>query len=325
MNRSALINPQTDVPTTAASHEAEQVLEGLLGTPKRLPCQLLYDELGSRLFEEICDTPEYYPARTERVILEAYAREITRSVGPGSTLVEWGSGASVKTRIVLDALAKPSIYVPIDISREILMRATREMRRDYPDLDVRPLVADYLLPLELPLSDAERARPIVTFFPGSTLGNFEPGAATEFLASVRRAGGKRQHFILGTDLPKPARLLEAAYDDAAGVTARFNKNILNVVNVRFEGNFDPSTFIHRAVYDTDERRVEMHLVSCKRQEVTVLGRKIGFEHGEPIVTEHCYKYSFPELEAMASRAGFAVADTWTDPERRFAVHLWRPA
>lgn len=305
--------------------DATEVLEGLSMPSKRLPCRLFYDAEGSRLFEHICETPEYYPTRTELGILSAHAQEMAHGIGSGATLVEWGSGASVKTRILLRALRDARLYVPIDISEEILMQSARDVELEHAGLEVRPVVADYLQPLRLPLSEAERTRPIVTFFPGSTLGNFEPDAAVTFLTTVRKAGAKWQSFILGTDLPKDRRILEAAYDDAAGITAAFNLNILRVLNRRFGANFDLTAFAHRAVYNAPAGRVEMHLVSRKRQAVTVLGNRVDLERGEPIVTEHCYKYSLPELERMAAHAGFDVVNVWTDPERKFAVQLWRPA
>lgn len=310
---------------TEAAREAIEVLRSLASAPKRLPCRLLFDEVGSQLYEQICETPEYYPTRTEVGILQECISAMVSDVGPNASLVEWGSGASSKTRIVLGALQSPRLYVPIDISPEILMQSARELEREYPALEVRPIVADYARPVQLPLSEVERTQPIVTFFPGSTLGNFEPEAAVEFLAAVRRAGGKRQRFILGTDLPKDRNVLEAAYDDGAGITARFNLNILNVINRRLFADFDLHRFTHRAVYKDAERRVEMQLVSRETQTATILGRPFTFERGEAIVTEHCYKYSLEELEVMANRAGYEVVQTWTDPAQRFAVHVWQPA
>lgn len=309
---------------TEVCRDADEVWQGLNANPRRLPCRLFYDDVGSRLFEQICETQEYYPTRTELSILTAHAADMVRGVGPAATLVEWGSGASIKTRILLSALKRPQLYVPIDISEQILVQSASDIEAEYPGLEVRPVVADYLQPIQLPLTAVETERAIVTFFPGSTLGNFEPEAATEFLAMVRAAGGRRQHFLLGTDLPKPAEVLEAAYDDAGGITARFNLNILQVLNRRFGANFDVSAFSHRAVFNAEARRVEMHLVSRERQVVSIFGKRVTLDAGEPIVTEHCYKYSLPELQEMANRAGFEVARVWTDPDQRFAVQLLRP-
>lgn len=307
-----------------ASHEIIDVVQGLTAQPKRLPCRLFYDEVGSRLFEQICETPEYYPTRTELGILRANAPDMLEGIGANATLIEWGSGASVKTRVLLSALPSPKLYVPIDISEEILTRSTRRVEQEYPGLLVRPVVGDYLRPLHLPLSEAERAAPIVTFFPGSTLGNFEPESAVAFLANVRKAGGRRQRFLLGTDLPKSPEVLEAAYDDRAGVTARFNLNILRVLNRRFDATFDVHGFSHRAVFNADAGRVEMQLVSRRKQSATVLGWRFDFAAGEPIVTEHCYKFSLAQLADMATRAGFELHETWTDDAQRFAVHQLRP-
>lgn len=310
---------------TNTSGDATELVEGLRSQPKRLPCRLLYDELGSRLFERICETPEYYPMRTELGILNGHAAEMLEDVGREPTLVEWGSGASVKTRTLLQTLEQPRLYVPIDISEAILLASSRTLERDFAGLEVRPLVADYLKPLTLPLREEERERPLVTFFPGSTLGNFEPDAAVEFLSRVRAAGGRRQSFILGTDLPKEPAVLEAAYDDAAGITAQFNLNVLDVLNRNYGADFDRSEFRHESVYNAAQRRVEMRLVSRRRQMVHLLGVSIRLEEGEPIVTEHCYKYTLPELAEMASRAGFDPKGVWTDRDQRFAVHLWRPS
>lgn len=310
---------------TNTSADAAEILLGLTSTPKRLPCRLLYDEFGSQLFERICETPEYYPTRTELGILNEHAAEMLEETGPEATLVEWGSGASVKTRLLLRALKLPRLYVPIDISEAILIASCRAIERDFPSLEVRPMVADYLKPLSLPLRADERERPLVTFFPGSTLGNFEPDAAVEFLSRVRATGGRRQSFILGTDLPKTPTVLEAAYDDAAGITAQFNLNVLEVVNRTFGAHFDRSEFRHEAVYNAAQRRIEMHLVSRRRQVVQMLGVSVRLEEGEPIVTEHCYKYGLEELADMAARAGFNPTRVWTDRDQRFAVYLWRPS
>lgn len=309
------------------SHDEREVLEGLASKPKRLPCRLLYDEVGSQLFEQICETPEYYPTRTEVLILQRHSEELLEGlVGSDDvTVVEWGSGAAVKTRLILDALDAPRVYIPVDISPEILLQSASRLESQYARLEVRPIIGDYLQELTLPLSRDERARPIVTFFPGSTLGNFEPEQAVQFLARIRKMGGPRQRFILGTDLPKDPILLEAAYDDAAGITARFNLNVLRVVNERFRGNFDLDSFRHRAVYNRESKRMEMHLVSTTRQTVTVLGERFDFIEGEALVTEHCYKYSVPEIRLMLQQAGFDLIRTCTDDEQLFAVHACDPA
>lgn len=309
------------------SHDEREVLEGLASKPKSLPCRLLYDEVGSQLFERICETPEYYPTRTEVAILQRCARELLGDVvgSEDVSVVEWGSGAAIKTRLLLEALGAPRVYVPVDISPEILLQSATSLESRYNGLEVRPVIGDYLQELTLPLSRAERTCPIVTFFPGSTLGNFEPEQAVLFLAKIRKMGGPNQRFILGTDLPKEPVLLEAAYDDAAGLTARFNLNILKVVNERFRGNFDQSSFRHRALYNREFRRVEMHLVSTVRQTVTVLGERFDFVEKEALVTEHCYKYSIPEIRSLLDQAGFRLVQTCTDEERLFAVHACVPA
>lgn len=313
--------------SSGVSHDEREVLEGLASKPKRLPCRLLYDEVGSQLFEQICETPEYYPTRTEVSILQRHARELLGELAGLNdvAVVEWGSGAALKTRLLLDALEAPRLYVPVDISPEILLQAANRLESQVEGLEVRPVIADYLQELTLPLSREERARPIVTFFPGSTLGNLEPEQAVQFLEKIRRIGGPHQRFILGTDLPKDPILLEAAYDDAAGITARFNLNVLRVVSERFRGNFDVASFRHRAVYNRECGRMEMHLVSTTRQTVTILGERFDFTEGEALVTEHCYKYSVPELRSILQRAGFQLVTTCMDDERLFAVHACVPA
>jgi L-histidine Nalpha-methyltransferase len=302
-----------------------EIWRGLAATPKRLPCKLFYDAAGSRLFELITRLPEYYPTRTEIAILERSGREIADAIGPDAVLVEFGSGASLKTRLLLDALHAPRVYVPIDISTEILLSSARALEARYPGLDVRPVPGDYMQELALPLSPEEQRGKVVAFFPGSTIGNFEQDEAVSFLRRLRRACGPAAELLIGVDLPKDRAILEAAYDDAAGITARFNRNILRVLNRDYGASFRLEDFAHRACWNEPAQRVEMHLVSQRDQTTRVGHRSLALGAGEPIVTEHCYKYEPAAFEQLVESAGFRVAQIWLDERRLFSVQRLVPA
>lgn len=302
-----------------------EIWQGLAASPKRLPCKLFYDAAGSRLFERITRLPEYYPTRTEIAILERSGPEIADAIGPGAVLVEFGSGASRKTRLLLDALRAPRVYVPIDISTEMLLSSARALGARYPGLDVRAVPGDYMQELALPLSADERQGKVVGFFPGSTIGNFEQDEAVSFLRRLRRACGRAAELLIGVDLPKERAILEAAYDDAAGITARFNRNVLRVLNRDYGASFQPEDFAHRAYWNEPAQRVEMHLVSQREQTARVGQRSISFSAGEPIVTEHCYKYEPAAFQLLAESAGFRVAQVWLDERRLFSVQRLVPA
>lgn len=305
--------------TTKPTPIAEAALAGLSGRPKGLSPKWFYDARGSDLFEEITRLPEYYPTRTERAILETRLEEIAAHVPPGAVLVELGSGASVKTRLLLDGLPHLSGYVPIDISETFLMQTAARLRADYPHLAVTPVVADFMAPITLPDLGG---RPVVGFFPGSTLGNLAPDGAVALLSRLR---AWRDHgaLILGVDLVKDAGTLEAAYDDAQGVTAAFNRNLLTRLNREADADFDLSAFRHKAVWNADAQRIEMHLESTRAQSVRVAGARIAFAAGETIHTENSYKFTPDSLSAMAQDAGWRVADLLTDPDRLFAVAVLR--
>jgi L-histidine Nalpha-methyltransferase len=294
------------------------VVTGLGASPKSLPCKYFYDALGAELFDRICDLEAYYPTRTEVGILTEHAREMAWLIGPRARLVELGSGSSTKTRILLDQLPDLDAYLPVDISPEYLARATRELARDYPALRVLPVVADYTQAFDLPKSD--RASRAVAFFPGSTIGNLQPDEARDFLrvvAGLCQGGGG---LLIGVDLKKDRRMLETAYDDDEGVTAAFNLNLLGRINRELGGSFDLSAFRHRAFYDEQEGRIEMQLVSTRRQSVRVGTASFPFEEGEPITTEYSYKYDVDEFGALAKAAGFSPVRVWTDQRRLFSVH-----
>ena len=294
-----------------------EVLRGLLADRKALPPKLFYDAAGAELFERITTLPEYYLTRAELEILRARVGEIAALAGPRAALVEYGSGAGVKVRLLLDALRDPAAYVPIDISAEQLARVAGEIAAEYPHVAVRPLCADYTRPLQLPSLPPHERR--LAFFPGSTIGNFHPAEAAAFLHRIRRAVGADGALVLGVDRRKDRRVLEAAYDDAAGVTAAFNLNLLRRLNRELGADFDLARFAHRARFDETASRIEMHIVSLARQTVTVGGIRIPFEAGETIWTESSYKYDDEALERLVASAGFAVTRLWTDDDALFRV------
>ena len=303
--------------TIEARELAEAALEGLRAHPKGLSPKWFYDAHGSDLFEQITALPEYYPARTERAILETRLDEIADHVPDDAVLVELGSGASVKTRLLLDGLPQLSGYVPIDISETFLLETASRLRADYPNLAITPVVADFMAPITLPDLGG---RPVVGFFPGSTLGNLDNRGAVELLGRLR-AWPDHAALILGLDLVKPVEVLEAAYDDAQGVTAAFNLNLLTRLNREAGADFDLSAFRHKAVWNDAAQRVEMHLESLRAQEVRIAGKPITFAAGETIHTENSHKFSPETLSAMASRAGWEIAGILTDPDELFAVAM----
>lgn len=298
-----------------------EVIDGLMGVQKMLPPKLFYDARGAQLFEEICALPEYYLTRTELGILSRRAAEIAALAGPGAALVEYGSGAGVKVRTLLDVMHRPSAYVPVDIAREQLAAVSRSLRRIYPALRVQPVCADYTRPLILP--DLGRGRR-VAFFPGSTIGNFHPAEASAFLTRVRHTLGRNGALVLGVDRRKREQVLHAAYNDVAGVTARFNLNILRRLNRDLDATFDERLFVHRAFYNGGAGRIEMHLVAQETHEVRVAGERVAFEAGESIWTESSYKYGRDGLEALVSTAGFRLTRLWTDWRKRFWVAFLEP-
>jgi len=296
-----------------------EIETGLRQTPKSLPCKLFYDARGSRLFEEICELEEYYLTRTELAILRSHAEEMAEALGPQVALLEFGSGASIKTRLLLDALDDPRMYVPIEISRSALRTSCRVLEHTYPTLQVRPVCGDYTAPLSLPPSF--EAGPVAAFFPGSTMGNFEPAAAVDFLGRIRTLLGRAGKLLIGIDLPKDRATLEAAYNDRRGVTAAFNLNILRVINRRHGGHFPLRTFVHQAPWNATVGRIEMRLVSTNSQSIAIGSRSVRFDTGEPIITEYCYKYDVGQFRVLAEQGGFDVVRIWTDPARKFSVQL----
>jgi dimethylhistidine N-methyltransferase len=293
------------------------VIAGLGAARKRLPAKWLYDAAGSALFEQICALPEYYPTRQETAILAAAAADIVAGAPAGATLVELGSGASVKTRYLLDALPQPACYAPIDISPSALDAAARTIRADYPGLRVDPVVADFTRPAEWARALPEGPR--IIFFPGSTIGNFAPEEMVGLMCDLRGAVGTGSVFIVGIDLAKDQRTLEAAYDDPQGVTAAFNMNLLARINRELGGDFDLSRFAHRAVWNRLEQRVEMHLECLQSHEVHAGGAAFAFTAGETIHTENSHKPTLERFLALAARAGWSAVDQWVSPAPAFAI------
>lgn len=301
----------------ATSVFAGDVIGDLSRFPKKLSPKYFYDAKGSELFEQITVLPEYYPTRTELSILRERGGEIAAMIPQGAALVEFGAGATTKVRLVLER-SRFAAYVPVDISGDFLQAQADGLRRDFPALAVYPVAADFTAPFALP--DAVAGLPKVGFFPGSTLGNFEPQEALAFLRSAREILGANAQMIVGVDLEKDERTLYDAYNDAAGVTAKFNLNVLERINRELGGNFDLSGFIHRSIYNRDRHRIEMHLISRRAQNVRVLGHRFSFRPGESIHTENSYKYSLDRFAGLAQESGWQVTESWTDEARMFSVH-----
>jgi len=300
----------------------DAVLCGLARARKAIPCKFFYDARGSWLFEEICQLPEYYPTRTEIAILEENSSDIAAQMGSHCRLIEFGSGASQKVRILLRALDRPAAYVPVDISREHLRDAAASLAEDFPSVPVIAVCADYTRPFSLPPLPGARGKR-VGFFPGSTIGNFEPDAAVAFLANYASVLGPGGEMLIGVDLKKDSEILDAAYNDRAGVTAAFNLNLLERINRELDGDLDIDQFEHVAFYNEAEGRVEIYIRSLPDQEARIAGRRFCFAKDELTHTEYSYKYSVEEFRALAADAGFRPVDTWTDPAELFSVHYFR--
>lgn len=295
------------------------ILSGLRQVRKALPCKYLYDDMGSRLFDRICELEEYYLTRCELMILRRHIREIVTLIGPETLLIEYGSGSSLKTRIVLEHLVAPAGYVPIDICRSHVLHAAKALAAAYPRVRIMPVCADYTQPFTLPARADDASRRVI-FFPGSTIGNFEPQEARQFLAQARDAAGPGGGLIIGVDLKKDPRRLHAAYNDREGITAAFNLNLLQRINREMGGSFNLDRFAHYAFYNPRQGRVEMHLMSLGEQEVRVAGQRFFFADGETIFTETSCKYSLDEFAYLTDEAGWRTRHVWTDPARHFAMH-----
>jgi dimethylhistidine N-methyltransferase len=299
---------------------ADAVRAGLSQPQKLIPARFFYDHAGSELFEAITDLPEYYPTRAEVEILEQRAEAVAEAVGPGRAVIEFGSGSSLKTPLLLRAIA-PAAYVPVDISAAFLQTSAAALANRFPGLPVLPVAADFTRPFRLPASIA--GQPRLGFFPGSTLGNLAPMAAIDLLRSFAATLGAGSWLLIGLDLAKDRATLEAAYDDAAGVTAAFNLNLLHRINRELGGTIAVEDFQHRAVWNPDLGRIEMHLVALRDTQFRAAGGHFSLAAGEHIHTENSYKWTRPEARLMARASGWTPAMDWTDAGARFALHLWR--
>ena len=299
-------------------------LAGLAASPKRLPSKYFYDAAGSRLFEEITRLPEYYLTRVELELLDSRLDEIASAVGPGVHVVEYGSGSARKTRRLLDALSDPVAYTPIEISRATVVEATARLAERFPRVEMLPVCADFTRPVPLP-APSRAPRSTLVFFPGSTLGNFVDDEAVALLAAMRETMGPRGRALIGIDLDKDPSLIAAAYNDAAGVTARFTLNLLARLNREVGSDFDLDAFVHRAVHARDRGRIETDLVSLRAQQVHVAGHTFAFEAGEAMRVEHSVKYTDTGFETLAARAGLRVVDGWNDAREWFGLRMLEPS
>ena len=312
------ITTLSQVSTPESLEFLADVIAGLSSTPRTIPCKYFYDERGAALFQKICELPEYYVTRTEIDILDRSRADIASQLGPNIELIGLGTGAGTKTRILIEALEKPAVYIPVDISEKQLRQSTALFRKIFQDLEILPVCADYLQPVALPSPRRKPSRNIV-YFPGSTIGNFEPGEAAEFLrriANVCRGGGG---LLIGVDLKKDPHVLESAYNDKAGVTAQFNLNLLGRINRELGADFDLDQWRHRAIYNASAGRIEMHLISEIDQFVHLNEHRFHFRRGEKIITEFSYKYAPDEFAAVAAKVGFNFVRMWTDEARLFGV------
>ena len=297
-----------------------EVLSGLSQAPKQLSPKFFYDHHGSELFDAITELPEYYPTRTEIGILQEHGESIADSLGQDCLLLELGSGSSKKIRVLLDAL-KPAIYMPVDISREHLLGSAEALVADYPALEIHAVCADYTANFDLPVCPDHLSR--VLFYPGSSIGNFEPSGAADLLRRMAHHLQEGGRMLIGVDLKKDTELLRAAYNDSQQLTAAFNLNMLRRINRELDADFDVQAFTHQAFYNEAEGRVEMHLVSEQVQAVTVAGQLFEFAAGETIHTENSYKYSVEDFLALAEKAGFVSEKVWIDDDKLFSVHCIR--
>ncbi len=302
----------------ATSEFFSDVVAGLSSEPRTLPCKYFYDARGAALFQKICELPEYYITRTEIDILDRHRAEIAAHLGANIELIGLGTGAGTKTRILIEALEKPAVYIPVDISEKQLRQSTGLFRQIFPTLEILPVCADYLQPFDLPSARHKAARNIV-YFPGSTIGNFDPIGATEFLQRVVDLCGRDGGLLIGVDLQKDRHVIEAAYNDKAGITAQFNLNLLVRANREIGADFDLRHWRHYANYDSSNGRIEMYLISEADQRVRIEDRQFNFRTGERILTEYSYKHTRESFAALAENAGFDFQKMWTDEEALFGI------
>ena len=317
VNSTTAVQPAPGAPPTSPDFLTD-VIAGLSSEPRTLPCKYFYDERGAALFQKICELPEYYITRTEIDILDRHRAEIAAHLGPQIDLIGLGTGSGTKTRILIDALEKPAVYIPVDISDKQLRKSTALFHKIFPDLEILPVCADYLQPVALP-SPSRKATRNVVYFPGSTIGNFGPDEATEFLCRIANVCRHDGALLIGVDLRKDRDVIEAAYNDTAGITAQFNLNLLARANRELGADFDLQYWLHRAIYNSDAGRVEMYLISQVDQAVHIGDHTFGFRAGEKIITEFSHKYAPEGFAALARNAGFEFQKMWTDDARLFGV------
>jgi dimethylhistidine N-methyltransferase len=313
---------QSPVPLTEqddnATDDLREILAGLSHDPKFISSKFFYDERGSELFEQICELPEYYLTQTELGIMQANKTEMAAAIGPEASLIEFGSGSSTKIRILLENLESLAAYVPVDISRNYLVVAADRVQREFPDVEVLPVAADFIQPFHLPNPKVMPVRNVV-YFPGSTIGNFSTDAAQNLLRVMHQEAGENGALLIGIDRQKDKKTLESAYNDDAGVTAKFNLNILRRINREFSADFDLSRFRHRAIYNDTAGRIEMYLDSTCDHVVNIADQEIVLVTDEAILTEHSHKYTLEGFAEMVGSAGFSVRNIWSDPDEKFSV------
>jgi L-histidine N-alpha-methyltransferase len=303
------------------SYEIAEIVAGLNLPQKMISPKYFYDERGSKLFEQICELPEYYLTRTEIGIMEASMDDIARAIGRHVSLIEYGIGSGLKTRILLENLDDPVAFIPIDISPEHLAESCRELAARFPQIETLPVAADFTRPVPIPVPLRTPARKLV-YFPGSTIGNFEPEAALELLKVMHQEAGPGGALLIGVDLKKDRQIIENAYNDSEGVTAEFNLNVLRRLNREFGSDFDLDAFSHSAIYNESSGRIEIYLVSLRDQEVTLGEHRFSFTEGEKIITEYCHKFSLEGFRELASTAGFRHVNTWLDANHWFSIQLY---
>jgi len=302
----------------ARDDNLREIIDGLQQAEKMISPKYFYDERGSQLFDQITTLPEYYPTVTERGIMQDNIAEIAALIGPRASLIELGSGSSAKTRVLLQHLADQAVYVPVDISEDHLLTSTQQIRSEFPDLEILPVVADFTQPFALPDPSVMPLRNIV-YFPGSTIGNFTDDSAHELLEVMHHVAGENGALLIGVDLQKDPGIIERAYNDSAGVTAEFNLNMLRHLNREYGSDFDLDCWSHDARYNESEGRIELRLINSTSQTINIGQETVVIEAGEGILTEYSHKYTLAGFAAMAGQAGFEVAQVWTDSEQLFSV------
>ena len=295
-----------------------EIQAGLRQQQKSISPKYFYDDAGSKLFDAICELPEYYPTKTELGIMHDNIAELVALVGPQASLIEFGSGSSLKTRVLLECLQELAVYVPVDISQDHLLETAERIRADFPGIEVLPVVADFMRPFQLPSPQVMPLRNII-YFPGSTIGNFSNDAALELMKVMHHEAGEDGALLIGVDLQKDVAILERAYNDSKGITAAFNLNVLKRLNREFDGTFDLDQFAHRAIYNEEAGRIEMYLDSLVDQSANVGGKEFQFVAGESILTEHSHKYTLEGFAGMALEAGFQVERVWMDAGGLFSL------